>query len=68
MGNYEFDFLNQVKLYIFDGVGDYYIFTYNVTVGWLFSWLKLHIFLNLVQCRVCCQFVYVPTKHNDGLR
>ena len=32
MGNYELDFLNQVKLYIFDGVGDYYIFTYNLTV------------------------------------
>ena len=34
MGNYELDFLNQVKLYIFDGVGDYYIFTYNLTVRW----------------------------------
>ena len=33
MGNYELDFLNQVKLYIFDGVGDYYIFTYNLTVS-----------------------------------
>ena len=32
MGSYELDFLNQVKLYIFDGVGDYYIFTYNLTV------------------------------------
>ena len=36
MGNYELDFLNQVKLYIFDGVGDYYIFTYNLTVSGVF--------------------------------
>ena len=41
MGNYELDFLNQVKLYIFDGVGDYYIFTYNLTVSGLFCWLNV---------------------------
>ena len=41
MGNYELDFLNQVKLYIFDNVGDYYIFTYNLTVCGVFCFLYM---------------------------
>ena len=62
MGNYELDFLNQVKLYIFDGVGDYYIFTYNLTVSGLFRCLTVlhisvcHAMLNVL---VLCIHYYV---------
>lgn len=33
MGNYDVSFINEVKLYIYDQIGDYYIYTRNVTVS-----------------------------------